>query len=296
MDGLVLPPNETGSMCWLTSLMAALAGPGDARVTALFEGTPVGDVLHAMSTAATTVSATSLLTGQWALGQHDAGEFFMISCPRYGFSTVRDVVRTYTSGAPEERESFPENQKVESLAHYGQSEIKLSTVFPREEVTVTEACTVRTVTKFVAGEVVVFTTDQHSSKRVEFEPEVTLGNVVYHLASVIVWRGAAGGSAGHYTAFVKRGGKWHFCDDGRVYAVGDDTPETWRAATHPMYSYAPGGFKPQCRNNVTGEVLTLESREELDAHKAAHGSEKTDVGLWAPSRHGTFFMYLATSN
>jgi hypothetical protein len=226
----------------------------------------------------------------WARGQHDAAEYFLTSCPRHCFQTVRDVTRTYND-KPGEKESFKEEQKVESLAYYGRKEFKLSEVFPRAEVTKTEACEVQMVTSFIGGSVVVFTTDPHSSKKIEFEPKLDLNGATYKLLSVIVWRGMVG-SGGHYAAYVHRGEKWHFCDDGHVLSgSADDTPETFPTQGVMLYMYAPEGFRPQYKNNLTGEVVTLETREELDAHKAKHGSECVSKSPWAPSRHGTFFLY-----
>lgn len=288
-NGLVLPGNETGSMCWLVSLLTALAGPGDQKIINLFEGSEVGSVLDNMVNGRPP-GASSLLKGMWAQGQHDAAEYFLTSCPRYGFQTVRDVTRTYND-KPVEKESFKEDQKVESLAYYGRKEFKLSEVFPRSEVTKTEACEVQMVTSFIGGSIVVFTTDPHSSKMVEFEAELELNGARYKLLSVIVWRGVVG-SGGHYAAYVYRGGKWHFCDDGHVQSgSADDTPETFPVQGVMLYVYAPEGFRPQYRNNVTGEVVSLETREELDAHKAKHGAECVSRSPWAPSRHGTFFLY-----
>lgn len=288
MDDLALPKNETGSMCWLVSLLTALAGK--PQIYALFEGSPVGQVLHNMATLPA-VSAKHLLAGMWAHGQHDAGEYFLTSCPQYCFQTVRNVTRTYANGKVE-NESFKEDQKVESLAHYGKTEFTLSKVFPREEVTTTDACTVRTLTSFVSGEVLVFITDPHSSKHVDFEPELVLNENRYKLVSVIVWRGQVG-SGGHYAAYVHRGQKWHFCDDGHVHSgLEEDTPETFPAQGMPLYTYAPLGYRPQYKNNLTGEVITLETREALDEHKADHGGEMIITkSAWAPSRHGTFFLY-----
>ena len=289
MDGLALPNNETGSMCWLVSLLTTLAA-GEKQIAALFENSAVGQVLQDMVTKPA-VSATHLLTGVWAHGQHDAGEYFLTSCPRNCFQTVRDVTRTYADGKVE-NEKFTEEQKVESLAYYGKSEFKLSQVFPREEVTTTETCNVRTLTSFVSGEVLVFITDPHSSKHVDFEPELLLNDARYKLMSVIVWRGQVG-SGGHYAAYVHRGQKWHFCDDGHVRSGSeDDTPETVPAQGAPLYAYAPPGYRPQYKNNLTGVVVTLETSEELAAHRAEHGNEMVVTkSAWAPSRHGTFFLY-----
>lgn len=290
MDGLTLPGNETGSMCWLVSLLTALAAPGDDRIIDLFEATDVGVVLDNM-VHGKPPGATGLLKGMWTHGQHDAAEYFLTSCPRYGFQTERAVTRTYVD-KPQEKESFTENQKVESLAHFGRQEFKLSEVFPREEVTKTESCEVRTVTTFIGGPVLIFTTDPDSTKNIEFEPEVQLNGSTYKLLSVIVWRGMVR-SGGHYAAYVYRGQKWHFCDDGHVRTGSvDDTPETFPVQGAMLYAYAPDGYKPQYRNNATGEVVTLETREELDAHKAKHGAEGMAKSPWAPSRHGTFFLYM----
>jgi hypothetical protein len=148
------------------------------------------------------------------------------------------------------------------------------------------------VTSFVGGEVIVFITDPHSSKHVEFEPELLLNGALYKLMSVIVWRGQVR-SGGHYAAYVHRGQKWHFCDDGHVHTGStEDTPETFPAQSMPLYAYAPPGYRPQYKNNQTGIVVSLETSQELDAHRAEHAAEMLVVkSAWAPSRYGTFFLY-----
>jgi hypothetical protein len=372
--------NETGELCWLISLMAALAAPCAPELDAAFlsdwDRSSLAQALRAIraqagapAATADTVSALHVVRSSpaWSSGQHDPSEFFMLAelAGYPGFATRRDVTRTYkpatapSAAARTEHESFWDFRRAESLAHYSpegggttSDVVRLSAVFPRVEVTETDACTVRTETRLVctaaclpaagagahprANDVLVFTTGPPGSSNVtvQFEPQIgvqvstpntttttmTSETWSYDLRSVIVWRGrlgpqAAGGlhdlSEGHYAAYARLpDDSWWFCNEGQMTRCpAGDSPETWPYSSTrlPRYSYAPVGFKPQYRDYgataTSAEqqqqqqqqqpvVVTLASRAELAAHKAAH-AEDTVPGPspWAPSRHGTFFVY-----